>query len=203
MFLLQSQGAGSWIDGILRADQWLMFKINREAQGPVLDHVALFAREATAWAPLYVFLIAYMVLNHGRQGWWWVLAAFALVGACDLVSSHVIKVLVHRLRPCRDPFMAHEIRFIAQTCGLNGSFVSSHASNHFTMATFIYGTLGRNNRAWAWFFAWAALICWAQVYVGVHYPTDVLGGALLGTLIGQFGSRLFNDKIGLTNPPTA
>jgi undecaprenyl-diphosphatase len=202
MFLLQSQGTASWTDGILRADQWLMFRINRDWHTPALDLVALFAREASAWAPLYVFLIIYMTLNHGRQGWWWVVAVMALVGISDLLSSHVIKVLVNRPRPCRDPFMAHEIRFIAQSCGMNGSFVSSHASNHFTVATFVYGTLGRNNRIWALFFPWALLICWAQVYVGVHYPTDILGGALLGTLIGYYGSRLFNGKIGLVNIQT-
>jgi membrane-associated phospholipid phosphatase len=180
-----------------------MLKLNREWQAPFLDNLALFAREASAWAPLYVFLIVYMALNHGKQGWWWVVAAMALVGISDLVSSHVIKVLLYRPRPCRDPFMAHEIRFIAQTCGMNGSFVSSHASNHFTMATFIYQTLGKSHRAWALFFPWAALICWAQVYVGVHYPTDVLGGALMGTLIGLYGARFFNAKIGLTNSYTA
>ncbi len=165
---------------------------------PALDHLALFSREATTWAPLYLFLIIFMAMNHGKQGWWWVVTALALVGVSDLISSHVIKEIFHRTRPCRDPFMAHQIRFIASTCGMNGSFVSSHASNHFTIATFIYGTLGKTEHKWGFIYLWAVLICWAQVYVGVHYPFDILGGALIGTLIGLFGSSFFGKKIGLT-----
>jgi membrane-associated phospholipid phosphatase len=203
MFLLQSQGPGSWIDGIVNVDRWVMFKVNAEWHSTALDALALLAREATLWAPLYVFLIVYMALNYGGRGWWWVVTAMVLVGVSDLVASHFFKVVFYRPRPCRDEFMSQHIRFIAQVCGLNGSFVSSHASNHFAMATFIQRTLGRNDRRWSLFYFWAMLICWAQVYVGVHYPTDVLGGALLGLLIGWLGARLFRSYIGLTNPSEA
>jgi membrane-associated phospholipid phosphatase len=203
MFLLQSQGPGSWTDTALHIDQWLMLKLNRDMQSPALDLLALFSREAVTWAPLYLFLIVFMVMNQGNRGWWWVVAAMALVGISDLVSSHVIKDLFDRPRPCRDPYMSQLIRFIARTCGTNGSFVSSHASNHFTMATFIHRTLGSQDKRWSAFFLWAILVSWAQVYVGVHYPSDVIGGALLGSLIGYLGSRFFNRKIGLTNFHTA
>jgi undecaprenyl-diphosphatase len=203
MFLLQSPGPGGWVDGIVHMDRWVMFRVNGDWHSPALDTLALFSREASTWAPLYVFLIVFMAMNHGRQGWWWVVMAMALVGVSDLVASHVFKVVFYRPRPCRDAFMAQHIRFIAQVCGMNGSFVSSHASNHFAMATFIQGTLGRQDSRWSLFFVWALLICWAQVYVGVHYPSDVLGGALLGILIGWLGARLFRRHIGLTNQPQA
>ena len=199
MYLLQSPGPGSWVDGIVQIDRWLMFKVNGEWHAPALDLLALFSREASFWAPLYLFLIVYMAINHGKQGWWWVVTAMALVGISDIVASHGFKVLFFRPRPCLDDFMSQHIRFIAKVCGLNGSFVSSHASNHFTMATFIHLTLGRQDRRWSAFYAWALLICWAQVYVGVHYPTDVIGGALLGILIGWLGARFFNKRIGLEN----
>ncbi len=176
-----------------------MFRLNGEWHTPTLDVLALFAREASTWAPLYVFLIVYMAINHGRQGWWWVVAAMALVGISDMVASHVFKVIFFRPRPCIDAFMSQHVRFIARVCGLNGSFVSSHASNHFAMATFIHLTLGRSDRRWTIFYFWAILICWAQVYVGVHYPTDVIGGAVLGILLGRLGAQLFNKRIGLNH----
>ena len=93
--------------------------------------------------------------------------------------------------------MALQIRFIAKTCGLNGSFTSSHATNHFAIAMFVYQMCKKLSPLWAISFLWAGLISYAQVYVGVHYPLDIIGGALLGNGFGYLFARIFNNKIGL------
>jgi undecaprenyl-diphosphatase len=80
---------------------------------------------------------------------------------------------------------------------MNGSFTSSHATNHFAIATFIYQTMKKISSWWGIAFIWAGLISYAQVYVGVHYPFDVLGGALIGSLAGFVAARLFNHQTGL------
>jgi undecaprenyl-diphosphatase len=82
---------------------------------------------------------------------------------------------------------------------MNGSFISSHASNHFAVATFIYQTLKFMSRKWSLVFIWAAVICYAQVYVGVHYPSDVIAGALFGVIMGLMATRFFETQIGLVN----
>lgn len=173
-----------------------MLKINKEWTSPAFDTIALFIRESTFWVPIYVFLIGLAALNFGKKGIWWVLAIIALVGFTDFISSQIIKEWLYRPRPCRDPYMAHQIRFLAKTCGMNGSFTSSHATNHFAIAMFLFQSLKRLSRWWVLAFVWAGAISYAQVYVGVHYPADILGGALLGLIAGFVASRLFLHQMG-------
>ncbi len=187
----------SFFQKLVHADYALMLKINRDWHLPLFDTVALFIRESTFWVPLYVFLLLMVTINFGRQGFWWVVALIGLVALTDLLSSHVIKEILYRPRPCRDELMAHKIRFLAKTCGMNGSFTSSHATNHFAIAMFLYQTLRSRSSWWGIAFLWAGLISYAQVYVGVHYPLDIFGGALIGCLAGFAAARLFNHQTGL------
>ena len=103
-----------------------------------------------------------------------------------------------RARPCRHPEIADHIRFLVNYCPQSSSFTSSHAANHFGMATFIYFTLRSYTNKWlTLIFLWAAMIAYAQVYVGVHFPLDVTSGAVLGIFIGYLMSVIFNKKMGL------
>jgi len=187
----------SLLQRLTHADYWLMLKINRDWRLPYFDTVALFIREAGFWVPLYVFLFLFITLNFGRRGFWWAAALIGLVALTDLLSSHVIKDVFYRPRPCRDEVMAHKIRFLARTCGMNGSFTSSHATNHFAIAMFLFQTLKASSRWWGLAFIWAGLISYAQVYVGVHYPFDVVGGAVIGSAAGFIAARLFDYQTGL------
>jgi undecaprenyl-diphosphatase len=186
----------SFFQELLHADYALMLKINRDWQIPFFDTVALFIRESTFWVPVYVFLVLLATINYGRRGFWWIATLLGLVALTDLLSSHVVKEILYRPRPCRDEFMAHQIRFLAKTCGMNGSFTSSHATNHFAIAMFLYQTLKTKSSWWGMAFLWAGLISYAQVYVGVHYPADILGGALLGCTAGYLVARIFNNQTG-------
>jgi membrane-associated phospholipid phosphatase len=182
---------------LVHADYAMMLKLNRDWQMPFFDTIALFIRESTFWVPLYVFLLLFITINYGRKGFWWAVTLIGLVALTDLFSSQVVKEVLYRPRPCRDEMMAHKIRFLAKTCGMNGSFTSSHATNHFAIAMFIYQTMKKTSSWWGIAFLWAGLISYAQVYVGVHYPFDILGGALIGSLAGFVAARLFNHQTGL------
>lgn len=200
MIWLQNRFTLTFPDKLIKADQWLMLKINREWSHPFLDNFSLFMREPLVHVPLYLFLALFLIINFGKSGFWWMITALAMAGVNDILSSQLIKEFFDRPRPCRDETIAHQIRFIAKYCGMNGSFISSHASSHFAVATFIYFTLRSITKWFALAFLWAAGVCYAQVYVGVHYPFDVFCGAVFGIAIGFATAALYNKKIFLVNP---
>lgn len=169
---------------LVDADMQAWYKLHAEWRSSFLDVVMPYLRNPFFWAPLYLFLIGYAVQNSKRKGLLWCLGFLLCFAFGDFISAHILKPCFHRIRPCNDPRLAQALHLIVErSSGL--SFPSSHASNHFAMGTYMAATLGRRNR-WVIVasFIWAAAIAYAQVYVGVHFPGDVLGGALLGIAIG-------------------
>ena len=197
MILLDTGDHPGFLQKILQGDYWLFSHINQRWTSPVLDNVLLFVREAEFWVPFYLFLLVFMAMNFGKKGLLWSLYLAMTVIISDTISSHLIKDrLVYRLRPCGSPFWADSIHFLANYCPSGSSFTSSHACNHFAMAVFIYRTLRPVSRWWALVLIWALVISYAQVYVGVHYPLDVICGGILGSLIGWLVSLVFRFQAG-------
>jgi membrane-associated phospholipid phosphatase len=196
MMMLQSDQM-SFFQQLLHLDYQLTFLVNREMVHPVLDDLFLFLRESIFHIPLYFFIIIFSFQVFGKKAIWWVLVAISLIALCDLLSSHVIKAYFNRPRPCRDPFMAGQIRFLARYCGANGSFTSSHAVNHFAFATYVASTMRGISKWFNLLFVWAFAIAYAQVYVGVHYPSDVLAGAFLGIVFGLVGAQISRQALSL------
>ena len=187
---------------ILQADYWLFSRINQHWTCSFLDNVSVFIREAELWVPFYLFLLVFSTLNFRKKGWIWSLYLGMTVIISDLISSRLVKDHIFRLRPCRNPLWADSMRFLANYCPVGSGFTSSHACNHFAMAFFIYATMKHTSRWWALVFVWAFFISYAQVYVGVHYPIDVICGGLLGSGIGIATSRVFRAQIGTLSLPT-
>ena len=176
---------------LLQLDQTIFFFINNDLHTPILDYIMTLWRNKYFWIPLYVFIASFVWLNFKKKGLYLILAAILSVGVADTVSSQLIKKTVQRLRPCNNTQINSEIKLLVR-CGSGYSFTSSHAANHFALATFLSLTLGGAIRAVRWpLFLWASLVAFAQVYVGVHYPLDVLSGALLGILVGYGLAKVF------------
>lgn len=196
MYQLYAPAASIW-EQVRDWDRHVLTLINHDGSSPVLDVVLPFLRESQFWVPFYLFMILFMTMNFGVRGWWWVLGFVLTAAMADIISSHIIKETVMRMRPCRDPELVAEIIFRVNYCPKSSSFTSSHATSHFALSMFIFQTLKRVSKWWGMIFLWAVAISYTQVYVGVHYPLDVICGAILGCGIGLFMAYLYARQIGL------
>ncbi len=186
------------MEQLLSYDRHLFKLINYGWHNGFVDWLMPWLRNSLVWYPLYLFLLLMVLVNYKKTGWWWVLFGVCTAILSDFTSSTVIKENIIRLRPCNDPAIADWARVLVGYRPQSSSFTSSHAANHFALAMFIYITFKKHFTKWpAVFFLWAFSISFAQVYVGVHYPLDITGGALIGILIGYLTGKLFNKNYGL------
>ena len=186
------------MEQLLSLDRYLFRLVNSRWSNPVFDWLMPWLRNANVWAPLYLFLILLVLINFKKTGRWWVLFAVGNVILTNFISSTIIKGNVWRVRPCNEPDFSGWINILVGYRPQNSSFTSSHAANHFAIAMFIFLTLRKEFGQWPkLFFLWAAMISFAQVYVGVHYPLDIICGCGIGILIGYLSGRSFNSNYGL------
>ena len=182
-----------WINGM---DKYVFNLINNKWSNSFFDALMPLVRNSNIWLPLYLFLLVFALTNIRKSGWF-ILMIICTAALTDIISSHMIKPNLFRLRPCQDPNLIGTIRVLATYCPQSSSFTSSHAANHFGLATFASFTLYPFAGKWIYLtYLWAGLIVYAQLYVGVHYPTDILGGAVVGTMVGLLTSWIYRKKWG-------
>lgn len=167
------------------------------AHAPWADLPMRLASEMVWWFPLYGFFLWLILRRHGERALWLSLPLIAgMILFSDKGSVLLFKETVHRLRPCHEPALQGLLRLVPDGCGGRYGFVSSHASNHFAIAVFMIGVLRATPRwAVAALLGWAVLIAYSRIYLGVHYPGDVLVGGLYGAMIGSLAALIFRRFI--------
>lgn len=118
-------------------------------------------------------------------------AVILTVAVADQVSSGLIKHLVARLRPTHDPNLASVVHLVNGYRGGQYGFVSSHAANSFGVAL-LMGLIMRHRRVLVAMMLWAAVQCYSRMYLGVHFPGDIIGGVIVGLLTGWLVYHLWN-----------
>ncbi|WP_342086009.1 phosphatase PAP2 family protein [Dyadobacter sp. OTU695] len=178
------------VHSIVSADQELFLWLNG-LHTPWLDTVMYWITYKYTWIPLYILLIALTVRAEGwKKGGLIVIAVVLAVAAADKITSGFMKPYFLRLRPCHDPSIQVVMHHVTDCGGMYG-FASSHASTSFALAIAWFSLLRREIPRMAFLFLWAAIYAYSRVYVGVHYPLDILVGALVGLLVGYSFVQLY------------
>jgi len=195
------------LEHLISWDQAVSLAINR-AHSEWGDVLMATLSAKWVWLPLYAVLVSALVVKWKRQAWKPLLIVALLITASDRISSGVLKPEVARERPCHDPEIGDVVRRLNGKCGGTFGFVSSHASNTFSL--FLVGMLALRWSRWGWLVGfWAFGVGYSRVYLGVHYLGDVLGGWLVATLLSLLAAWAIRRWVpaslspqGQTLPPT-
>lgn len=179
------------METILQLDYTMFEWINQDLQNGFLDWLMPWWRSKETWLFFYVALILFFIIKYRLKGFYLVVFLAIGVGVSDMISSKAIKKTVQRSRPCKHQ-KTNETARVLVSCGSGYSFTSSHATNHFCLAVLLILTICRRFKYLKVpLLLWAFSIAIGQVYVGVHFPMDILAGALLGSAIAWGLSKLY------------
>lgn len=170
------------IEQISNWDEELFLKLNG-LHVDWLDPIAAFGSGTITWIPFYLLLLYFIYRADPKNSWWVFAGAAFTILLADQTTSGLMKPYFERLRPCHDERWDGMI-YVYNRCGGLYGFASSHAANTFGIATFLNLKMKGQIRFLPWLFLWAALVSYTRIYLGVHYPMDIIIGALVGVLAG-------------------
>ncbi|MFO8002165.1 MAG: phosphatase PAP2 family protein [Marinilabilia sp.] len=172
------------MEAILELDRELLLFLNNFAS-PLFDNFFWVITSVTIWFPLYAAILYVIIKEQRLKGVIALLGLALMVTLCDQISANIFKDGFERLRPSRESSLEGLLNIVNGYRGGQYGFVSSHATNSFGLAAFS-ALLFRYRWYTVFIVFWAVLNSYSRIYLGVHYPGDILGGMLLGVFIGWF-----------------
>ncbi|MRJ09798.1 phosphatase PAP2 family protein [Ornithobacterium rhinotracheale] len=180
------------IHEIVTQDQQLLIYLNNLGS-PTWDGLWMFITSKYSWIPLYIILIGILYKMFDTKKLILALVMIALgITMADQLSNLFKNVIFMRFRPCHEPLVSPYIRHVKPSCGGNYGFFSAHAANTFVIATYLGAIFKKKFRALSIFLIiWAVFVSYSRIYIGVHYPLDILVGAFFGGVIGYAVYKVF------------
>ena len=178
------------LDTLLNIDRYLLLSLNG-SDSLFWDGCMLVYTSMAVWAPLALMMLYVLMKNNNIKDFLLLLLLIALVATLtDQISSGFCKPFFARWRPTNDPMLMYAVDVVNETRGGKYGFTSSHAANSFGIATFMM-LLIRNRALSVSLMTWAAMNAFTRIYLGVHYPGDILAGTVIGVVVGWAVYRLY------------
>jgi len=185
-----------FIEYLESIDRHLFLLING-LHSPIIDKLMLYVSGISLWIPLFLWILFALYKAYpGKQLLWVLLAIVASITITDRLSVEAFKEVFLRYRPCYNTEIQSMVHLVKDSCGGKFSFISSHASNFSGIAMLIFMLLKFEYKNIGWFLAlWVLLISYSRIYIGVHYPADVIGGIIFGSVVGWLIYKLVSRVI--------
>ena len=172
------------LEQLLQLDQELFLYLNGLGT-ETWDRFWMFMTRTKNSLPLYALLLYLVIKNFGTKRTLVILVATALLITCTDQLSNFFKYGIGRLRPCHDPEISDIMRLVKSYCGGKFGYFSAHAANSFAPATFFALLFKGKVKFIGWIMIlWAIIVAYSRIYIGVHFPLDVLTGAAIGAFFG-------------------
>jgi len=183
------------IEQLEQIDRKLFLLING-ANTEILDQFMWFMSQKYVWIPFYLVLLIIFIVHYGwRQSLVYIVpSVVVLIALSDQISVQLFKNVFERYRPCHNLELQSVVHLVDDHCGGKFGFVSSHAANSFALAVFIVRMVNWRSLA-AFILIWAVVVSYSRIYLGVHYPADILGGAVLGSVIALVISQILRSLL--------
>ena len=153
------------------------------------DPFWIMVSEKWIWIPLYIIFLYLLYKNYKLKSLLFILIFIAIGITISDQIANIFKFGIERLRPCHDPTLDHLMREVE--CRGSFGFFSAHSSNSFFIATFMVIMLKNKYRYLSFIlFFWATMVAYSRIYLGVHFPLDIVFGAMVGFLLGGFFATL-------------
>jgi undecaprenyl-diphosphatase len=161
---------------------------------PFWDHIMWFISGRFEWFPLYIMMASFLIYRYKWKSIWIILSVALAVTLADQIAVHLFKNIFMRPRPTFNPAIQNLVHVVNDYRGGTFGFVSNHAADTFAFATFM-SFLFKNRYFTLGILIWAAIVSYSRIYLGVHYPADVFGGAMLGTFLGILVYIFYNTRL--------
>lgn len=178
------------LNTLLNIDRYMLLSLNG-SDSLFWDGCMLVYTSMGVWIPLAIMLLYVLLKNNNIKDFFLLIVLIAVVATLtDTISSGICKPFFERWRPTNDPMLMYAVDVVNETRGGRYGFTSSHAANSFGIAMFV-SLLIRNRALSVSLMIWASMNAFTRIYLGVHYPGDILAGTLIGIVVGGLAYRLY------------